>query len=235
MPGRFYLFSLGGVPVIAHPTYLVLVLLSLTSYRGGTMQENLALGFIYAIGLFVSIIAHEFGHVLAARRFGIATKAVEIYGLGGLAHLARPGKTRLQSILIYLAGPAVNLVLYFVGWGGLEAMLAWDISRMQPDGGDGDFALLPPGLYEAVSDFGWMNGFLCAFNMLPGFPLDGGRALRELLSWRMGNPLATRIVAILGMVTGLGVMILTRNYGAGLLFLCAFMIFENWLAYQNSR
>lgn len=234
MPGRLYLFSLRGVPVLAHPTYLVLVLLCLTAYRDGGMQENLALGFIYAVGLFVSIVAHEFGHVFAARRFGIATKAIEIYGLGGLAHLAGPGKTRAQSILIYLAGPAVNLLLYLAGWGGLELMSQWDMSNFEAAGAEA-FVPLPPGLYDAVHDFGWMNGFLFVFNLLPGFPLDGGRALRAVLSWRLSNPLATRIVAILGMVTGVGLFGLSRNYGTGMLFLCAFLIFENFQAYRNTR
>lgn len=234
MPGRLYLFSLSGVPVLAHPTYLVLVLLCLTAYRDGSIQENLALGFIYAVGLFVAIVAHEFGHVLAARRFGIATTAIEIYGLGGLAHLARAGKTRAQSILIYLAGPLVNLLLSLAGWGGLELMSQWDMSNFDMAEAEA-FAPLPPGLYYAVHDFAWMNGFLLVFNLLPGFPLDGGRALRDLLSWWLGHPLATRLVAVLGMLTGIGLFGLSRSYGTGMLFLCAFLIFENFQAYRSTR
>ena len=233
MQGRIFLFNIGRVPVVAHPTYLVLVLLCLTAYRWAPPSQMLALGFVYLIGVTLSIILHELGHTGMGLVFGIRSTAIEINGLGGLAYLQREPPKRWQSIAISLAGPAVNLALYLLAMLLAWMLLQWNMSAIEA--GDADDPYIPYGVYQALGDFQFANGFMFLFNLLPAFPLDGGRALRQLISGFTRDLVALHAVAVLGMLTGFAILGLSQRYGYGMIYLGLYMMLENWQVYQSTR
>jgi Zn-dependent protease len=169
-----------GIDLYLHPTFLLL--LAWLWATGGT------LGLLLSAATFGCVLLHELGHALAARGFGIGTEDITLYPIGGVARLRRMPRAPGAELLITLAGPAVNVLIA----GVLAAALAvggW----------------LDPGSAESmvgafVAQLMWINVVLAAFNMLPAFPMDGGRVLRALLSGPLGRLRATQIAAGVGRV-----------------------------------
>jgi len=174
-----------GVPVRLHFTFLLLVaFLVMMGVRGGQSAMNNA---IYILALFASVLLHELGHVGVSRRYGIRTLEVVLYPIGGVARLERSPRPK-EELWIALAGPAVNLLI-------ASAMAAF---------------LLPIGVvaaFESVTDPTDANLFariavgnliLAAFNMIPAFPMDGGRVLRALMARWSPEDVATRRAASAG-------------------------------------
>ena len=144
---------------------------------------------VVIVALFACVLLHEFGHVLMARRFGIRTRDVTLLPIGGVASMESTGNNPREELLIAVAGPAVNVVI----GAGLAAWMGFrrtGFESLDLDGLQGD--LVPILLAANVS--------LLLFNLLPAFPMDGGRVLRALLSWRGDRVRATRIAAVIGRV-----------------------------------
>ncbi len=171
-----------------------------------------AVGIALVITIFAVIVVHELGHALVARRFGIGTRDIMLLPVGGIASLERTPEKPSQELAVAIVGPAINLVLAGVIWIGIQAM-------------DGTTAL------SEVSSIGgavaaqlfWINIGLAVFNMIPAFPMDGGRVLRALLSMRLGFARATNISAQLGRVFAVGIGIAGLFYNP-LLLLIAFVV-----------
>jgi Zn-dependent protease len=138
--------------------------------------EAYAFGAICALALFASVVAHELAHALVARRFGVRTCAITLFLFGGVATLEREPATPRTDALVALAGPAMSAALAVLGLGLLFAL-----DRALPDGALRD-ALGLLGTYVVLA-----NGVLAAFNILPAYPMDGGRVLRALIWRRTGN------------------------------------------------
>lgn len=141
---------------------------------------------LFIAALFACVVAHEFGHALTARRYGIATADVTLLPIGGVARLERLPEAPVQELAVALAGPAVNVVI----WAALNL-----IAGGLPLGGldrieDADLGFVPR--------LAALNLGLALFNLLPAFPMDGGRVLRALLSIRFGRVRATRIAVAAG-------------------------------------
>jgi Zn-dependent protease/CBS domain-containing protein len=139
------------------------------------------LGVSAALGLFVSVLLHELGHSLVARRYGLEIESITLWFLGGLAQFTEFPEDWREELTIAVAGPIVSVVLGVVCYGL--------------------FAVLPAELPAALFVVGYLavlNVVLAAFNMLPGFPMDGGRVLRALLSRNRSRLQATRIAATVG-------------------------------------
>ncbi len=150
-----------------------------TALAGGTTPW--VIGVVAAVGLFVSVAIHELGHAWAARRYGIETESITLWILGGLASLKSMPKEWNREFWIALAGPVTSVLVGAVCYAAVVA--------------------LPASTSVATFVFGWlvvMNVTLAAFNMLPAFPMDGGRILRALLARRRPYATATRIAARVG-------------------------------------
>ena len=181
------LFSVGGTAVRLHPTFfLLLIWIGAVYWMRGGMAEAIN-GIVFVIILFACVVLHEFGHIVMARRFGIRTPDVTLLPIGGLANMERMPEKPGQEILVALAGPAVNLViaaLLFLLLGATVDME--DLARLQNTGG---------GIIAQVAT---ANLVLFLFNLVPAFPMDGGRVLRAVLSGWYGRTRATRIAATIG-------------------------------------
>lgn len=207
-PEMFSSLKLGkplGVDLFIHPTFWVLPILIFFS---GVMSGDLAgavldVGVIFA--LFACVVLHEFGHAMAAAYYGVRTRHITMYPIGGVAALERMPERPLHEIVVALAGPAVNVVIAF----GLLAVLVV-----------GNIALPNSITFEGMNWFDeflvklfGINVFLVAFNLLPAFPMDGGRVFRAMLSTMMRRVEATRLAVTVGSILA-GIFVLS---GLGLI------------------
>lgn len=177
-----------GIDVFMHWTFLVLLAWIGASYllRGTSFLEAAgAIGFVLAI--FGCVILHEFGHALTARRYGIRTEDITLLPIGGVARLERMPDDPVEELLVAAAGPAVNVVIAAV-LAGLLALTGGIASILPGDPFSGSF----------LANLLWVNILLVMFNLLPAFPMDGGRVLRALLATRMDYLKATTIAANIG-------------------------------------
>ncbi len=184
----------------------------------GNYQESLGpdkdtqaflLGVISAVLLFGSILLHELGHALAARRLGIGIASIDLWLFGGLAKMERDARTAGEEFKVAVAGPLVTLVIAAVCFGA-ASLIAGTGNALDATGVDGT------GIDPVVAVLGWValvNFSLLVFNLIPGFPLDGGRIARALVWWRTGDrSRATRLAARLGrgvayLMVGAGIFI----------------------------
>lgn len=179
---------IAGIKVQMHLTFLLLLLWVGLSHwlRSGTSQA-VVLGIVFILALFGCVLLHELGHALMARKYGIQTKDITLLPIGGVARLEKMPDDPKQELWVALAGPAVNVViaaLLFV-WlqiaGGWEPLAGLSVS-------EGSF----------VERLLVVNLFLVGFNLLPAFPMDGGRVLRATLAMKMNYARATQIAAQVG-------------------------------------
>ncbi len=167
---------------------------------------------VFIVLLFVSVLLHEFGHILAARRYGIPTPEILLSPIGGIARIARMPEKPSQELVVALAGPLVTLLIVVVG------LAAWSVS-----GGSFGTFLDSAGAGELWAMVILTNGFLLAFNLLPAFPMDGGRVVRALIASRWGFLRGTQVAARLGQVVAV-VFVVLGIRGNPILLLIGFFV-----------
>ncbi len=181
--------SVAGIGIFLHWTFLLLVA-ALGAFYYYVQGESLG-GAVAGIGLilavFTCVVLHELGHALTARRFGVGTRSITLYPIGGLARLKRIPSEPMKEFWIAIGGPIVNLVIAVV----LGALLL-------AFGGPFDWAVLRSPGNHALASLMWINLALAGFNLLPAFPMDGGRVLRALLAMRQDYAQATQTAANVG-------------------------------------
>ncbi len=211
-----HLFKVGDTDVRVHPTFfLLLAWVGLVGWlRGGAPAAISGVAFIAL--LFTCVLLHEFGHVWAARRYGIATRDVTLLPIGGVASLERMPEKPSQEAAVALAGPAVNIVIAAVLLGVL-AMLGMDFDVKQ-------FSELERTQSGLLMQLTAANIALVVFNLIPAFPMDGGRVLRAVLAARVGFVRATQVAAGIGQVMAVGLGFLGL-FGNPLLILVAAFVF----------
>ena len=168
---------------------------------------------VYVLLLFACVVAHEFGHALTARRFGIRTPDVTLLPIGGVARLEKMPEKPREEILVALAGPAVNVVIFLVLF-----LLLGPAAFVSLDPAEMTWSSLPAQLAT-------LNLVLALFNMLPAFPMDGGRVLRAALALTMERTAATRAAATAGQALALAMGITGLMVGNPFLLLIAFFVF----------
>jgi Zn-dependent protease len=180
--------EIAGIRVSVHATFLCLVAWFAVAFwfEVGNLAR-VASGVALLLLLFGCVLLHELGHALTAQRFGFITREITLLPIGGIARLDRIPDDPKQSLWITLAGPAVNIAIAAALFVALRVTGAW-----QPIT---DISLTQGPFFERLM---LVNISLVIFNMLPAFPMDGGRALRALLATRLDDRRATRIAARLG-------------------------------------
>ncbi|HEY7520626.1 MAG TPA: site-2 protease family protein [Methylomirabilota bacterium] len=186
---------IAGIDVYMHGTFLILLTwVGVSHYLERHRWIDAAAGLVFIVALFVIVVLHELGHALTARRYGIRTRDITLLPIGGVARLERMPDDPRQELLVAFAGPAVNV--------GLAVLLF----TLMPS------AMTTPALASVpafdsgfIGRLAWVNVALAVFNLLPAFPMDGGRVLRALLALRMDYVRATGIAAEVG--RGLALML----------------------------
>jgi stage IV sporulation protein FB len=178
--------SIAGTAVRIHITFLLfLVWIFVAGYVSGGADAAWS-SLVFIVLLFACVLAHEFGHILTALSFGVATPDVTLLPIGGVARLERIPEKPAEEFLIAIAGPIVNVVIAL----GLVAFGA-DLSTR-------NLAAVESSQISMIDRLAAVNLFLAVFNMIPAFPMDGGRVLRALLAVRMGHVRATEAAATIG-------------------------------------
>jgi Zn-dependent protease len=218
LKGGLPLFRFRGIRVFVHWTFLILP--AWIAFGGITEGRDAAtiLGHIgLVLIIFFCVILHEFGHALTAQRFGIGTRDITLLPIGGVASLERMPEDPKQEFLITVAGPLVNLVIAGLGF---LVIAATGVSLFFSD------AMLGAANWTQVLSFiVGANLLLFLFNLIPAFPMDGGRIFRSLLSMKMPRDKATTIAAGLGKVLAIGFVIYGLMYGHPFLALIGVFIF----------
>lgn len=193
-----------GIDVRIHWSFWLLPLLVILSGGAGPLSIGMHLGLLFA--MFGCVVLHEFGHALAARRYGIRTRDVTLYPIGGVANLERISEKPMEELVIAIAGPLVNVAIVGLLFGVLALKAALGPIRIEGDQIAFDSVDLFLGLLM------WLNVGMIAFNLIPAFPLDGGRVFRAILAWKMDRLRATRIAVAVGSVLMFGLAILSFLY-----------------------
>jgi Zn-dependent protease/CBS domain-containing protein len=204
--------TIAGIDVRIHVTFLILLLwIAWTAFAlTGTLAGAID-GVVMLLLVFASVVVHEFSHALVARRFGVQTRDITLLPIGGVAALERMPERPRDELLVAVVGPAVNFAL-----AGVCALIALALG----------YDLVPAGVLEPapmVVRLLWVNIVLAVFNLLPAFPMDGGRALRALLAMRVGDRSATRIAAQLGQAMALLFVIIGLFFNPLLIFIAIFL------------
>ena len=213
MPWSLTVGYVYGTAVRIHVTFLLFLAWIWVAYyqRGGAGAAWEGVAFVAL--LFLCVLLHEFGHIFAARRYGVKTPEVTLWPFGGIARLERIPEKPSEELVVALAGPAVNVViaavlLVFLGGNvGVEHIEAIENPQV-----------------SLLAKLAAANIFLVVFNLIPAFPMDGGRVLRALLAMKMSHAQATQMAASIGqgLAIGLGVL---GIFGNPMLIIIAVFVF----------
>ncbi|MDO9500408.1 site-2 protease family protein [Falsiroseomonas sp.] len=209
---------IAGTEIRLHLTFLLLLAwIGVAHGLQGGMAAAVQ-GIVFICLLFGCVVLHEFGHVAAARRYGVRTPDITLLPIGGVARLERMPEKPSEELVVALAGPAVNVVialLLFLVLGGVPAVAA--------------MASLENPAHGLLARLFWVNMTLAVFNLLPAFPMDGGRVLRALLSMRLGSRRATDLAAGIGQALAFALGLIGLLNGAPLVVFVALFV---WLGAQ---
>lgn len=194
MKWSWKLGTLAGIELKVHTTFLLIILWVIYNHinRGDNIIATV-IGIFFVLALFGCVVLHEFGHALTARRYGIQTKDITLLPIGGIARLQKMPDDPRQELWVALAGPAVNIVIATLIFISLK-ITSRPLQLEEYDVMSGSFLI----------NLMLLNIVLVVFNMLPAFPMDGGRVLRALLALKLNYVRATEIAA----KTGQGMAIL---------------------------
>ncbi|MEO1049171.1 MAG: site-2 protease family protein [Bacteroidota bacterium] len=189
MKWSLYLGKYWGIKVFIHWTFLILIgWIAISGANQGQNVNDILLTLLFVLTLFFCVTLHEFGHALAAKRFNYKTRDITLLPIGGLARLESMPANPKQELIVALAGPAVNLVI-----SGLLLTIL-ELTNGIPSGS----ALAPVSGANFFFLLMVVNFLLAIFNLIPAFPMDGGRVLRALLTFNMPRERATRIATSIG-------------------------------------
>ncbi|ABS67232.1 site-2 protease family protein [Xanthobacter versatilis] len=202
MPWSLTIGRLGETAIRIHVTFLLfLVWIWAAYYRSGGSSAAWE-GVLFVALLFACVLLHELGHVFAARRYGVKTPDITLWPFGGIANLERIPEKPSQELVVAIAGPLVNVVIALVLLVILSATLGG--TDLTAD----NLAKIEDPRTSILVKLAGANIFLVVFNLIPAFPMDGGRVLRALLAMRMGYSKATATAASIGQGLAIGMGLL---------------------------
>lgn len=227
MKWSYTVARVSGIDIRIHATFALILALGAFQwgFPKGLDGESSFAGAVFGMGLmillFACVVLHELGHSLVAQRFGLTVREIVLLPIGGVARLEKNPEKPLHELLIALAGPLVNvaiaILLFFAGGVALNFGLVEAQSLLTADG--------PPTL---ATLWGWLflaNVGLAVFNMIPAFPMDGGRVLRAALAMRLGFSRGTQIATVIGQAVAFAFGLFGVLAGNFLLVIVALFVF----------
>ena len=182
-----------GIRIAIHWTFLLLILwIVAVNMQQGSDTAQILISVLFILALFVCVTFHELGHSLAARRYGIETKSITLLPIGGMANIEEMPEKPKQEIIVTLSGLVVNVIIALLLWAVITFLPGYSFeTELQAVTGENFLIMLM-----------YVNLLIVAFNLIPAFPMDGGRILRALLSLRVDRLKATRYSMMAGQVFG---------------------------------
>lgn len=222
MNWAFRFTRVAGIDIKIHVTFFLILVLGAIQWGGRFGAAGAFFGVLLMILLFVCVTLHELGHSLVAQRFGVPVREIVLLPLGGVALMARNPSKPLHELLIAAAGPLVNVLIAGALLAATGATSALDVLN-----GQGLVAgELPAPSFQLLLI--WLlaaNVSLVLFNLIPAFPLDGGRMLRAVLAMTMSYQRATRIAAVIGQLIAVALGVYAFLSGNIVLGLVALFVF----------
>lgn len=234
MKGFLELIKVAGIRIEVHWTFLLLLLwVGIIEYQNSGDFQRILIGQGFILVLMVCVVLHELGHALTARMFGIKTRNIILLPIGGVATLEKMPEKPQQELLVAFAGPAVNvfiaILLAFIV--PINSYFNFDSVALQE-------ILYKPTFQNFLFYLFLANVMLVVFNLIPAFPMDGGRVLRALLSFKLGRVEATKIASGIGQVLAVFFFIIGLMFNPFLLLIAFFIFFgaygENQMVKRNS-
>lgn len=219
---RLEIFRLAGIPIKVDITFALVPLFLI-----GIFQQSPVAFSVLVAGVFLSVLLHEIGHAIVARLFAVPVGEILVGGFYGWTRMLRPPPSKLANIIILFAGPLTNGLIFLLCWNALG----------QPDVGfNGRFGPIDPAPWledspwklQAALTLGGINLAMLVFNLLPAFPLDGGRIYRDMLGAILPEAGAVRTIALLGVVVGLWAAFIGFRINLVMLLIGAQIAIINW-------
>lgn len=197
MRGSLFLGRVFGIRVLMHFTFLLLfVYIAYTGYRQHLSLNDILFQCGLTLAVFFCVLVHEFGHALTARRYGVKTRQILLLPVGGVAQLERMPENPWQELVVTIAGPSMNVIIALL----ISPFMLYSYSLHQLTS-----------LYMINGHFFlslmWINIMLVAFNLIPAYPMDGGRILRALLAFKFNYASSTRVAARIGQLLAIGIIV----------------------------
>ncbi len=216
MKNALSLPKIAGIAIYIHWTFTILIAwIIFTNLRAGLDAVHIGWSVLFVLSLFLCVTLHELGHALAAKRYGIKTRDITLYPIGGVASLEKMPEKPGQELVVALAGPLVNVVIMLLL---LPVIIGFD----WPDGEAQQVFLIDQNSFLPM--LGVVNVWLAVFNLIPAFPMDGGRVLRALLSMRTSRVKATEVAANIGQIIAVGFVFAGFYSNPFLIFIGLFII-----------
>ncbi|MBK7857369.1 MAG: site-2 protease family protein [Archangiaceae bacterium] len=210
-----------GIDIKVHVTFALILAFGAMQWGAAFGLRGVAFGLFSTTLLFSCVLLHELGHSLVAKGYGIPVREITLWPFGGVAQLGAKPKTPKEELLISLAGPMVNVVLAVLFLGGGLLWLGSDGLRYALM----DIGKSTPTLRTLVALLLGSNVILALFNLIPALPMDGGRVLRALLSFKLGHSRATGIAATVARVLAVGMFAFAVAFGHLMLGIIAAVVF----------
>ena len=217
MKGSFKLGKIADIGIFVHWTFSLLIMFIIfINYRAGQSATQILLSVLFILSLFITVILHELGHALAAKRYHIKTKDITLLPIGGLARLEKIPEKPIEELIVAVAGPLVNITLALITGIFINIPETTEELMLQLSTG-----INPNNFFL---NFFLVNFWLALFNLIPAFPMDGGRIIRAVLSFKMQRHVATRIAARIGQFIALGFILFGFFTSPVLVFIGIFVI-----------
>jgi Zn-dependent protease len=214
MKNSLYLGKIAGIKLFIHWTFLILVAwIVIANVRNNATTDQIIWAVIFVLAVFGCVTLHEIGHALAGKQFQVKTSHITLLPIGGLAQMEAIPEKPKEELIIAIAGPLVNVLIAGILYLFVEP--PQDIEELNVQAG-----LRGENFWYALMS---VNIILVVFNLIPAFPMDGGRVLRALLSFRLGHVKATRIAASLGQLLAIGFVFLGFMANPFLIFIGLFI------------
>ncbi|WP_299615293.1 site-2 protease family protein [Pelagibius sp.] len=215
---------LNGIPVRLDATFLFVPLFFLSMVSINRLDEGWPVVLVGTAGIFFSILAHELGHAFAAKHYQVGVREIVVGGFFGYAHLKRQAVPRKMVIRILAAGPFANLAIFFALW---TTAALWSSQGSGLGGAAPPFGVPVPSMVETARTLAYINLAMFVFNMVPAFPLDGGKILGLLLNRVISERKSLQIVSVLSIAAGTLMVLLGFGLSLFLSFIGVLVVATN--------